>query len=278
MERSAWVPPADPVVGVVNEGVDDEWEDSLIDVIQDAGGTCVVGDLPGVLEAGPEILVTTDEPTLTAAVRRGVDGPVLPAGTDLVSTTRATLVDALERLLALGATVCQHPVLGVELDDEMVERKQDGVPGEQEHGPRERAIFDVTLATDEPALISEYGVSSRGRSVVRFRADGVVVATPVGSRGYAHRADGPLLSPALDAVAVVPIAPFETRPQRWVLPNERLSLSVLRTDDGPVTLSVDDWVVGPVDSTVTIGVVDVLSTLVVHPGNDRTNSDRNRSN
>ena len=256
MERSAWIPPADPVVGVVIEEVGNEHEDTVIDVIQNAGGTCVVGDLPGVLEANPEILVTTDEPTLTAAVRRGVNVPVLPAGTDLVSTTRVSLADALERLLALGATVCQQPVMGVERADGTGDRKREG-------GARERAIFDVTLATDEPARISEYDVSSRGTSVVRFRADGVVVATPVGSRGYAHRADGPLLSPALDAVAVVPIAPFEIRPQRWVLPNDRLSLSVLRADDGPVTLSVDERVVGSVDSTITIGVSDVLSTLVV---------------
>ena len=285
MKRRAWTPPTDPTVGVVTGGGGgDERADALRSTIEAAGGTVVFGSVSTVLQADPSLVVTTDESTLSALGRRGADGPILPANTALAPTTTEALPDDLERACRLGGSVRRHPVLAVgtdsrngEVDDGDGASDGDDEDGVDDDTVSERAIFDITLATDEPALISEYGVSSRETSVVRFRADGVVVATPVGSRGYAHRADGPLLSPALDAVAVVPIAPFETRPHRWVLPNEGLSLSVLRTDDGPVTLSVDERVVGPVDSTVTIGVVDVLSTLVVQPGNDRTNSDRNRS-
>ena len=42
----------------------------------------------------------------------------------------------------------------------------------------------------------------------RYRCDGLVIATPIGSTAYAYSAGGPVVSPALDAVVVAPLAPM----------------------------------------------------------------------
>lgn len=99
-------------------------------------------------------------------------------------------------------------------------------------------VSDLTLVTTEPAHISEYSVrpseeATRDRS--RFRADGVVVATPLGSGGYAGAVGTPVLH-ATAGLAVTPIAPFSTRTRSWVH-DVPLWIGVERDDE--ITVVVD---------------------------------------
>ena len=251
---AAWSAGEEPVVGVVDGSVDDTDAIEIGTRLEPADDVTIVSNgLDTVLAAEPSVLITAGDTTLSAVARAGVDVPVLPVGSvsgiDSVDLDR--LPDALGAVLAGDAVRRQRPVLGVTLesDDTVV---------------RDRALFDVTLVTDEPARISEYGVHSRGQPVATFRADGVIAATPAGSYGYASTVDAPQLSAAIDAVAVAPIGPFVTQTRQWVLPDDDLAFTVERNEND-VCLVVDDRSVGTatVDSQVTVSVTDTLSTLVV---------------
>jgi NAD+ kinase len=62
----------------------------------------------------------------------------------------------------------------------------------------------------------------------RYRCDGLVISTSIGSTAYAYSAGGPVVSPALDAVIVAPLAPLAgiSRPMVTAM-EEELRLSLL---------------------------------------------------
>src|SRR5258708_14941116 len=55
--------------------------------------------------------------------------------------------------------------------------------------------------------MGEFKVEVDGKNVASFRADGVIVSTPTGSTAYSLAANGPILTPDVDAMVVTPICP-----------------------------------------------------------------------
>lgn len=239
-----------PAVGVL---ADDERRDRVVDAVAEAGGEPLVEE--AATAADPAFVVAVGERALRAAVGDDPATPVLPveAGKGVASTPFADLPRALSVAVAGEAERTERALLSVRRGDD------DPVP----------ALFDVTLVTTEPARISEYRLADGGERVSQFRADGAVVATPAGTHGYAAAADGPLLAPGTGVAAVVPLAPFVTDREQWVLPDDDLSVTVVR-DEGAVSLYADDEHVGevPPHTTVTVardGSATLLSTPVTRP-------------
>ena len=69
------------------------------------------------------------------------------------------------------------------------------------------ALNDVVLHKWNIARMIEFETWIGGRFVYTQRSDGLIVSTPTGSTAYALSGGGPLLSPGLDAIALVPICP-----------------------------------------------------------------------
>ncbi|ELZ25790.1 ATP-NAD kinase [Halosimplex carlsbadense 2-9-1] len=215
-----------PVVGVV--GAD---ADAVVAAVESAGARATAGTAKRVVEDS-DAVVAVGEPALLAVARTGTDAPVLPvaAGPGVRSLPREEVATGVADFVAGDYERVPYPLVDVHVADRT----------------RATALFDLMLVSAEPAQISEYAVERGDDRVARFRADGVVVATPAGSSGYASAAGGPVLTPDTDAVAVVPVAPFETDIDHWVLPPAGLSVSVER-DETTVHLLADDRVVGPVE-------------------------------
>lgn len=69
------------------------------------------------------------------------------------------------------------------------------------------ALNEVVVSKGDIARMGSFAVELDGRSVARFRADGVIVSTPTGSTAYTLAANGPILTPDVDAMVVTPICP-----------------------------------------------------------------------
>jgi len=69
------------------------------------------------------------------------------------------------------------------------------------------ALNEVVVSKGDIARMGDFAVELDGKSVARFRADGVIVSTPTGSTAYTLAANGPILTPNVDAMVVTPICP-----------------------------------------------------------------------
>jgi NAD+ kinase len=80
------------------------------------------------------------------------------------------------------------------------------------------AINEVALLTASPAKMIEFEIIVDGALMEDFRSDGIVIATSTGSTAYAMSAGGPIVDPRVDAIVLVPVAPFKLSSRPWVIP------------------------------------------------------------
>ncbi|WP_284009818.1 ATP-NAD kinase [Haloarcula pelagica] len=227
-----------PSVGVVgDESVAERLSDDGVAVERHADGTV----------PETETVVAVGQAALSAVADTDSDPLVLPvdAGRGVRSVARESITAAVRGLD--GARTERHYTLSITRGGECVGR----------------TVWDTTLVTEDAARISEFAITTPTDTIDAFRADGVVVATPAGSPGYARRVGGPVLAPSPVAV-VAPIAPFATNPDHWVVPVDELTLSVER-DEATVSLLVDDDRAGTVarGESVTLSESDPIRVAVV---------------
>ncbi|MGD0801573.1 MAG: NAD(+)/NADH kinase [Terracidiphilus sp.] len=69
------------------------------------------------------------------------------------------------------------------------------------------ALNEVVVSKGDIARMGDFAVELDGKRVACFRADGVIVSTPTGSTAYTLAANGPILTPNVDAMVITPICP-----------------------------------------------------------------------
>jgi len=93
------------------------------------------------------------------------------------------------------------------------------------------AVNDVVLSKGSISRMGDYAVEVDDRLAARFRADGVIVATPTGSTAYTLAAHGPILVPGVDALVITPICPHLLTLRPMVVPGK--SALTLRVEGPP---------------------------------------------
>lgn len=110
------------------------------------------------------------------------------------------------------------------------------------------AINEVVLHPGKIAHMIEFEVYIDEIFAFSQRSDGLIIATPTGSTAYSLSAGGPILTPSLDAIALVPMFPHTLSARPLVINSNstiRLRFSHIRGDleiscDSQIALPIQD--------------------------------------
>ena len=160
------------------------------------GDVTVVSDAE-LAERADAVVSLGGDGTMLGALRLVARRPVPVLGVNLgnvgflVEVEPAELPDALDRLEREDYTIEQHSALWLGADATRRSRSTTS-----------RSCACPATASSRPTL------AVGGQRMGRFRCDGLVISTAIGSTAYAYSAGGPVVSPALDAVVVAALAPM----------------------------------------------------------------------
>ena len=160
------------------------------------------------------IVVLGGDGTLLATARRiartGCDVPVLAVNFGslgfLTETTLPELYGALERVVAGTAGLETRMMLHMRIIRDGAIRHETPV------------LNDVVVNRGPLSRMTDLSVTVDELFVARFRADGLIIATPTGSTAYNLSAGGPIVHPSVDAIVLTPIAPHTLTNRPVVLP------------------------------------------------------------
>lgn len=100
------------------------------------------------------------------------------------------------------------------------------------------AVNDIVVSHGEYFGISDFNINNSSGESVKYRADGVIVSTPMGSTAYSLSAGGPLISHALDSITVTPVCPHSFFNRSIVYEPSEI-LTVRNNGEATLKVSVD---------------------------------------
>jgi NAD+ kinase len=110
---------------------------------------------------------------------------------------------------------------------------------EREDGSKFFALNDITIVITGSSRMIEVEVSAGEDLLNRYRADGVIVATPTGSTAYNLASGGPVVHPMMDAILVTPICAHTLSVRTVILPAKLPVYIVSRSKGEKILLSAD---------------------------------------
>ncbi|HAM50900.1 MAG TPA: NAD(+) kinase [Nitrospiraceae bacterium] len=101
------------------------------------------------------------------------------------------------------------------------------------------ALNDLVINKGALARMVDLETFIDGVYVTKFRADGLIIATPTGSTAYCLSAGGPILYPTMESIVYIPICPHILTNRPIVLPSTVMIEIVFGSPAEDVYLTVD---------------------------------------
>jgi NAD+ kinase len=194
------------------------------------------------------LLVLGGDGTLLAAARvaaaKGI--PILPINMGslgfLTSFMLEELYPALEDILAGRLTISERVMLHVELhrSGKIIDKQS--------------VLNEVVVNKGALARMIELELSIDNTFVCRYRADGLIVASPTGSTAYSLSAGGPIVHPAVESFIITPICPHTLSDRPVVVRDTSIIDVKLSAGTESVFLTLDGQKGIPLQATDHIGI------------------------
>lgn len=102
------------------------------------------------------------------------------------------------------------------------------------------ALNEIVVHSSQIAKTIDFEVSIDGKFAFSQRSDGLIIATPTGSTAYSLSAGGPILTPNLNAIALVPMNPHSLSSRPLVVDGDsHISIRFARYNQPTLVLSCD---------------------------------------
>jgi NAD+ kinase len=108
------------------------------------------------------------------------------------------------------------------------------------------ALNDVVVTKSDIARMIDLDAHVDQMFVCRYKADGLIVATPTGSTAYSLSAGGPIIYPSVPAICMTPICPHMLTNRPVLVPETSVIRIVSRGEDESVFLTIDGQIGTPV--------------------------------
>ena len=170
----------------------------------------------------------------------------------LTEVTLEEMYPAIERVLA-GHFITEHRMM-----------MDVGVARANRRIAAYRALNDVVINKGTLSRMIELETLVDRQYVSRFRADGLIVATPTGSTAYNLSAGGPIISPTMSAMVMTPICSHTLTNRPIVLPPGVKIEIVLTSVQDDVQVTVDGQVGMKLENNdkITVEKSDIAVKLV----------------
>jgi NAD+ kinase len=128
-------------------------------------------------------------------------------------------------------------------------------------------LNDAVINKAALARILAIHVEVGGERLTRYRADGLILATPTGSTAYNLSAGGPIVHPGLSALMITPICPHTLSNRPLVIPLDLEVVVFVESGDEGIYLTLDGQHGIPLQPgvRVRVGVSEQPLTLVREP-------------
>jgi NAD+ kinase len=179
------------------------------------------------------LLVLGGDGTLLAAARVAAPSgvPILPINMGslgfLTSFTLEEMFPALEETLAGRSSISERIMLRVDLH-----RAGQIIDGQ-------RVLNEAVINKGALARMIELELKIDGAFVCRYRADGLIVASPTGSTAYSLSAGGPIVQPGVESLIITPICPHTLTDRPLVVRDTSSVETSLSGDAESVFLTLD---------------------------------------
>lgn len=101
------------------------------------------------------------------------------------------------------------------------------------------ALNEVAILKHDNSSTIDIITKVDGQELARYMADGLIVSTPSGSTAYALSAGGPILSPAVNAWVLAPIAPHSLSMRPLVLSDSSVLQLHINSRNGNYLVAID---------------------------------------
>lgn len=114
------------------------------------------------------------------------------------------------------------------------------------------ALNDVVLTKGSLARMIDVEIHVASHLVARYRADGLIAATPTGSTAYSLSAGGPIVFPTVSALCITPICPHMLTYRPVIVPDDMEVRIVSFAENESAWVTIDGQVGSPLERGDTI--------------------------